>query len=390
MGRADTGEGQPTGAEGSCNQLYWNCASDLLFAVRPSGQGRFTYEAINPAFEAALGLSSRDVRKPDVFGCMGREDARLISDAFQACLAERTEVRVRHSLTFGGMRRDAETTIIPVINPADGAIVRLTGSHRILRPELFESAIADKAGVLLNASLASIQEDIQQRIASELHDSTCQHLIAASLGLMRIRSYLGAAAEAERLSNEIDECIDKALKEIRAFTYLLHPQDLTVDGLKATIEHYARSFAARTSLHVGTSISAIADQLPYEHQRLLLRVTQEALTNVFRHAKATEVKIAIEATDTHMQLTISDNGRGLDVTPARRGARAFSTGVGIPAMRARLEQLGGTLEIHSNPAMRDSGTTINAVFAHGLATRARKRRKATAARAGANAMTGGA
>ncbi len=252
------------------------------------------------------------------------------------------------------------------------------------RQEPFESAIADKAGAFLNASLASIQEDIQQRIASELHDSTCQHLIAASLSLMRIRSHLSASAEAERLCNEIDESLDKALKEIRAFTYLLHPQDLTVDGLKATIEDYARSFAARTSLHVSTSISVVADQLPFEHQRLLLRVTQEALTNVFRHAKATEVKIVIEATDTDLRLTISDNGCGLDATRRNRGATAISMGVGIPAMRARLDQLGGTLEIYSNPTMQNSGTIISAVFAHGLATRVRKRRKvAVAVRASA-------
>ncbi len=241
--------------------------------------------------------------------------------------------------------------------------------------EPFESAIADKAGALLTVNLASIQEDIQQRLASELHDSTCQHLIAASLSLMRIRSHLGTSGEAERLCNEIDESIDKALKEIRAFTYLLHPQDLTVDGLKATIEDYSRSFAARTSLHVSTSISAVADQLPFEHQRLLLRVTQEALTNVFRHAKATEVQIAIEVTDTHLRLTISDNGRGLDATRTKHGTAAISTGVGIPAMRARLAQLGGTLEIYSNPTVQNPGTVISAVFAHGLATTVRKRRK---------------
>lgn len=247
------------------------------------------------------------------------------------------------------------------------------------RQEPFESAIADKTGAFLNTSLASIQEDIQQRIASELHDSTCQHLIAASLSLMRIRSHLSASAEAERLCNEIDESLDKALKEIRAFTYLLHPQDLTVDGLKATIEDYARSFAARTSLHVSTSISAVADQLPFEHQRLLLRVTQEALTNVFRHAKATEVKIVIEATDADLRLTISDNGCGLDATRRNRGATAISTGVGIPAMRARLDQLGGTLEIYSNPTKSNPGTIISAVFAHGLVTRVRQRRKVAAA-----------
>lgn len=237
------------------------------------------------------------------------------------------------------------------------------------------AGIGDKAASLSSLDLASIQEEVQQRIASELHDSTCQHLVAASLGLIRIRAHLGASVEVERLFNEIDESVDRALREIRAFTYLLYPQDLTVEGLKATIEDYARSFAARTSLRVNASISAIADQLPYGHQRSLLRITQEALTNVFRHAKATEVKIVIEATETHLRLTISDNGCGFDVS-AKPSSRAPASGVGIPAMRARLEQLGGTLEIRSNPALEGAGTIICAVFGHELARKTRKRGKA--------------
>jgi signal transduction histidine kinase len=373
--RTVLGEVSLTGLEASCYQLYWNRASDLLFAVRPLGAGRFTYEAINPAFEAALGVSSRKNRKLDVFGYMGAEDARLICSAFQTCLAQGSEVRVRHRLAFGGSRHDTETTAVPVIHP-DGS-VRLIGNHRILRGE---------DDIRRNVSLASIQEDIHQRFASELHDSTCQHLIAASLSLMRMRTHLGASVNAERLFDEIDASIGEALKEIRAFAYLRYPQALTVDGLKTTIECYARSFATRTSLDVSTNITRAVDRLPKEHQRLLLRVTQEALTNVFRHAKATKVKVVLEETDAHIRLMISDNGCGLLAGRAGRGVKAISTGVGIPTMSARLKQIGGRLEIHSDPAVPHSGTTVYAVFAHGFATKVRKR-KTVAATAKAKANT---
>jgi signal transduction histidine kinase len=224
--------------------------------------------------------------------------------------------------------------------------------------------------------LLSIQEDIQQRIASDLHDSTCQHLIAASLGLMRIRRNMDDPVGAERLCDEIDASIDEALREIRAFAYLLHPQNLTIDGLKATIEQYAGGFAARTSLRVSTRIVCDVDRLPLETQCSLLRVIQEALTNVFRHAKATEVKIVVDATDSHFRLTVSDNGRGLWADHAKQGARAISIGVGIPAMRARLEQIGGSLDISSDPATLRSGTVLCAVFPHGLAANRRSRRRA--------------
>jgi signal transduction histidine kinase len=194
---------------------------------------------------------------------------------------------------------------------------------------------------------------------------------------MRIRASLGDPVSAERLCDEVDASIDEALREIRAFAYLLYPQDLAIGGLKATIEHYAKGFAARTSLGVSTRIASDVDRLPYEKQRSLLRVVQEALTNVFRHAKATEVEIVLEVADGRVRLMISDDGRGMPVATSRPGTRAISLGVGIPAMRARLQQIGGTLEIRSGPAMRRSGTVLCAVFPHDFVTTRRNRRKAT-------------
>ncbi|QAU46393.1 diguanylate cyclase [Bradyrhizobium guangzhouense] len=369
----------PLGPDEASDRLYWISATDLLFAVRPVPGGRFVYEGINPALESHLGVSSEDIRETDVSDCMSRDDARSVCEALCACLAEGSEVRIRHRLAFGGQLRNMETTVVPVVDPTAGGVVRLIGGHRIAPGKAFESVtgVIDDAHTGFN--LASIQEDIQQRIASDLHDSTCQHLIAASLGLMRIRLNLGDPAEAERLCGEIDTSIDEALREIRAFAYLLHPQNLTIDGLKATIEQYAGGFAARTSLRVVTRIVDDVDRLPHETQCSLLRVIQEALTNVFRHAKATEVKIVVDATDSHFRLTISDNGRGLWADRAKQGARAISIGVGIPAMRARLEQIGGSLDISSDQAAPRSGTVLCAAFPHGLTTNRRSRRKASTA-----------
>ncbi|MBR0712394.1 ATP-binding protein [Bradyrhizobium liaoningense] len=364
------------GAEDTSDRLYWKFSADLLFAVRPSLGGRFVYEGINPAFESVLGIPTDEIGELDVSDCMGTDDAEAVCEALRTCLAEGTEIRIRHQLALGGARRDMETTIVPIIDPAGGGIVRLIGSHRAAGKGPFES-LKGMDDVPVNVSLISIQEDIQQRIASDLHDSTCQHLIAASLGLMRVRTSLGDPAGAERICDDIDASIDEALREIRAFVYLLHPQNLTVDGLKATIENYAAGFAVRTSLRVATRIASEIDRLPYETQRSLLRVIQEALTNVFRHAKATKVRIDIDATSDHFRLTISDDGRGLSVHPAKPGAKAISMGVGIPAMKARLREIGGTLDIQSDSAMRHSGTVLRAVFPRGLAANKRNRRRTT-------------
>ena len=223
-----------------------------------------------------------------------------------------------------------------------------------------------QSGPLPNSTLRllSLQEEVQQRIASDLHDSTCQHLIAASLNVMLVRRALNDSPNAGKFCDDLDTSIDQALREIRSFTYLLHPQNLLSDGLKVTIEQFVGGFSARTSLATSIEIAPEVDRLSYERQRSVLRVIQEALMNVFRHAKATVVKVAIEATDTHFKLRIDDNGSGMPIGQVRSGARAISLGVGIPAMRARVQQMGGTLEIRSSSAIGRRGTTLCAAIPH--------------------------
>ena len=347
---------------------------DLLFAVRPLRDGRFVYEAINQAFEALLGISSREAPGLDISHCLGWEDSEAVCEVLQACLAEEAEVRIRHNLTLGGLRRNIETIVVPIVEPAGGVIVRLIGAHRILLKDSPEDAPDETTDVRNYVSLASIQDGIQQRIASELHDSTCQHLVAASLGLVRIRTLLGSANGRESLCDQVVASIDEAMREIRSLTYVLHPQALMAEGLKATIECYAHGFAARTTLRVTLGIDASVDRLSHESQHSLLRIVQEGLTNVFRHAHATEVSILTDVTDGTFRLTIGDNGRGFPVRRANDGADARSMGVGIPAMRARVQQLGGRLEIQSDPTSPHSGTTLCVMFPRPVKSRGGKRR----------------
>jgi len=363
------------GADGGSDRLYWTLAPDALFIVRPSGSGQFLYTAINPAFETALGISSERIQKKPVSDCMSRENAGALHKAFHTCLTDGVEVRVHHQLALGRSRRNVETIVTPVFDPDTGAVLELIGSHRTLSKTPSAVDAIARAHAKMGAKLVSIQQDIQQRIASDLHDSTCQHLIAASLSVMRIRAVLDDPASAERLCDDIDTSIDHALSEIRSFTYLLHPQNPAADGLKATIEQYASGFATRTSLKVVTEITPEVDRLSYRKQRSLLRIIQEALTNVFRHAKATEISIAIETTEGQFRLRVMDNGRGMTSGRARYDAGKPSLGVGIPAMRARIQQLGGTLEIRTTSTRR-SGTTLSAVFPDRPASKQRRRRKA--------------
>jgi two-component system, NarL family, sensor kinase len=346
-------------------KLHWMCAPEYLFGMRISDDGQLCYESMNPAFERALGISIKGEKA--ISSCMSEEDAKSIRVSCDACLAEGKPVRRRHRLAFGGRQREFDTSISPIRDSDSGNIVRLIGSHRAIERQSVDSAGKKRTAADLDLRLLSLQEDVQQRIASDLHDSTCQHLVAASLSVMRLRRAMNNDGSAEKILDDVDASIDQAQREIRAFTYLLHPQNLQADGLKTTIEQFVDGFATRTSLQTTLKIAPEVDRLSYERQRAVLRVIQEALANVFRHAHATQVTVAMEATDAYFKLRVTDNGRGMPIDQARSGPKAISFGVGIPAMRARLRQLGGTLEIRSSSAAGDKGTTLCAVLPHALA-----------------------
>jgi signal transduction histidine kinase len=226
----------------------------------------------------------------------------------------------------------------------------------------------------LDAELLALQEKLHRRISSELHDSTCQHLIAASLGMMQVRKALKDPVKAEEHCEQVDLSIDRALKELRSLTYLLHPQSLFEGGLKTTIERYAEGFAVRTSLVVEVSISPAVDSLSREKQRSLMRIVQEALTNVYRHAKATRVDITIEAGEKEFRLEIRDDGQGMMAGNRQSRFRPPVLGTGLRIMHDRLDEMGGRLQILSAPTAARRGTTLRATFPYAFAIEQNGRR----------------
>ncbi len=229
--------------------------------------------------------------------------------------------------------------------------------------------------VKLDSELVALQEQLHRQVASELHDSTCQHLVAASLGVMQIRYALSDPRKAEGHCEQVDLSINLALKELRSLTYLLHPQSLFEGGLKTTIEQYAEGFAARTSLAVEVSISPAVDSLPCEEQRSLMRVVQEALTNVYRHARATRVDITIGTRARKFKLEIRDDGQGMSAGDGVSRLRPPALGTGLRIMQARLQDMGGKLEILSALPAGTQGVTLRATFPYAASAIGRNGRR---------------
>jgi signal transduction histidine kinase len=230
-----------------------------------------------------------------------------------------------------------------------GCIMAFYAARQVERPlfALRQLVLQAKGEIsTLSEQLLGLQEDERQRIARELHDSTAQGLVAASLGLVSLQAKLRDNDAAQGVIAQVADQLEAALQELRVFSYLLHPPRLDLVGLKATLEEFIDGFAARTGLQSRTTISGDIDQIPPEIQHSVLRVVQEALANIRRHSGAGAVVVDAKIRTHQLFVRVCDNGRGINAEPLGRNSRP-RMGVGIPGMRARLQQFGGDLRIRS-------------------------------------------
>ena len=233
-----------------------------------------------------------------------------------------------------------------------GAPIRVSGIFR----DVTTRRKAEEEAERLSERLMVLQDEERQRIAEELHDSTAQHLLAIGLNLNTLRSRVKAKGETVKLFEEIGSSLDETSKELRSFSYLLRPPRLESDGLAATLQRYLDGFSQRTGLKTTLRLNGSVDRVALPLQRAVLRIVQEALTNVHRHAAATSVSINLRFVGKLMHLVINDDGLGMEGASGGRQRQPIRLGVGVPGMRARIQQFGGKLEIRSGP----KGTTVHA------------------------------
>ena len=174
--------------------------------------------------------------------------------------------------------------------------------------------------------------------------------------MMNLRREMKVSRRVERLIEDIERSAEEAQQEIRLLSYLLYPPQLEHDGARQTIEHYVEGFARRANLSVKHRITGAVDELPLDLQRSVLRIIQEAMANVHRHAEATSVAVTVHRDARGLNVEVRDDGRGMAQPAHGDGEARPNLGVGIPGMRARLRQFNGTLQIESS----SPGTVLKA------------------------------
>lgn len=195
------------------------------------------------------------------------------------------------------------------------------------RPQFFESCL-------------QAQENERLKLGRELHDSTGQLLLALRLEIARLREVHGESTQGSLL-DEIEDTVREIDREIRAFSFTHYPAEIGREGLGAALRSLARGFANRTGLQI--NFSSIPEGIAHSGQvaLALLRIAQEALLNVHRHAQAFHVQMGLTQRRGMLELTVRDDGVGIPLDHDLEE----SHGVGLLGMRHRVERLGGHFAI---------------------------------------------
>jgi signal transduction histidine kinase len=239
-------------------------------------------------------------------------------------------------------------------------------TNKIGEAELtFHTIIADQAAVAVeNARLldeardkASLEE--RQRLARELHDSVTQalfsmSLIARSAEMMMLRGNTPPSQILEKLS-DLRQLTQGALAEMRALIFELRPGALEEEGLVEALRKHAAAIQGRELLPVQLVVDP--DQpiprLKPAAEEALYRISQEAVHNIVKHARATQVEIRVCTQDGNIVLEVQDNGSGFKIDSVPAGH------MGLGTMRERAEALGGQYIVRSAPG---EGTTIKVLL----------------------------
>ena len=195
-----------------------------------------------------------------------------------------------------------------------------------------------------NARLAE-----RSRLSRDLHDSVKQELFAVSM-------QIGAALAQGDATNaaihkhlvEADTLISQAQQNLTALIHELRPTLLQQKGLPAALREQAQTWSRQQGIAVNLQLSE-EQTAPMAVEEALWWVTREALSNVARHSQATSVQLSLEYTPEQVALSLTDNGRGFDMSSGS------PSGVGLRSMRERLAAVGGSVSITSGPG---AGTSV--------------------------------
>jgi two-component system sensor histidine kinase UhpB len=311
--------------------------------------GRFTY--VSPSVHASLGFVPEELVGTDALELVHPEDRSGMQAAWEQSLAHQesrtAEVRMRHRNgewrffeSVGSWIFDEQT------QPQNAVFVNRDATRR----KASEAALRELPRLIREA-----QEAERHRVARELHDSVNQILSSVKFRLQAVEGKLtGANDAASREVLKAKEHLEKAIQEVRRISRNLRPSELDDFGLAPALRSLCSEFGERTGMEIDLAISRLPQTIPDDIELNLYRIIQEALGNIEKHSRATQVTLRLVREGTLLKAAIRDNGRGFDAA-ALEHRKSKYPGMGLVDMKERAAFVGGAYSVRS---ARGEGTEI--------------------------------
>jgi signal transduction histidine kinase len=249
---------------------------------------------------------------------------------------------MQHEGVVKGMPTDATFRTLAIEEPRhDCDELGLEGGERG-RTEL--ELLASREQIrCMPARLEAVREEERKRIALEIHDELGQLLTALKWDVSMLRTYLATDSVVMGKVEEMRELVERTIDFMRHLASQLRPAALNF-GLASALEWLAEDFSRHTQIPCHFHIDGAEPICAEPRATAIFRIVQESLTNVARHAGASRADVMLVNTETGIELSICDDGRGFDIVAARAG---HSYGLQGMAERARL--IDAHLYIRSEP-----------------------------------------
>ena len=229
-------------------------------------------------------------------------------------------------------------------------------SRRLYDRLLAEAKVMQKQLRHLSHELLRAQEEERKKISRELHDEISQILtgITVRLAALKIQANANTGSVTRKISSA-QRLVEKSVAAVHRFARELRPAMLDDLGLIPALTTYMKEIRKRAGLQIRfTASKAVTKEaLDSPRRTVLYRIAQEAITNVVKHAKASQVNVCLRSSVKDIMLQVSDDGRSFSVPAALANKRCKH--LGLIGMRERAEMVGGTFEIDSVPGQ---GTTV--------------------------------
>ncbi|MBI3131376.1 MAG: HAMP domain-containing protein [Acidobacteria bacterium] len=324
-----------------------------LYSVVPMAGVPDLYAAVSLPEERVTGLANRAFLR----AVLALAVLTLLTVASSIAAADLSVLRdlrllARATRAFGGGDLAARAPVPPATGEIRDLATAFNGMAEALEARHREATLAHDQLRALSHRLQAAREEEGARIARELHDQLGQELTALKLELGRMRRLrlVGSSGTAEldlgleQMGAQIDACVDS----IRKISSELHPSVLDRLGLAPALEWLIREFERRSGLPCDFTAEGDLRELEPQVATALFRITQEALTNILRHAEARKAEVDIREEGGQLFLCIRDDGRGFHSGEA-------GASLGLLGMGERARLLGGCVDVISRPG---EGTSI--------------------------------